>query len=73
MSWDGKIFVCKCLVQCDLLRVTVAFSCKGIWLQNLLIEGLWPNKANIWWIQEGALGMCAHFRSNYFSISWSFC
>ena len=29
-----KNFVCKCLVQCDLLRVTDAFSCKRAWQQK---------------------------------------
>ena len=34
MSLDSIIFVCKCLVQCDLLRVTEAFSCKRAWQQK---------------------------------------
>ena len=34
MSLDGIIFVCKCLVQFDLARVTDAFSCKRVWLQK---------------------------------------
>ena len=39
MSLDSIIFVCKCLVQCDLLRVTEAFSCKRAWQQK---SAEWP-------------------------------
>ena len=38
-SLDSKIFVCKCLVQCDLLRVTEAFSYKRAWQQK---SAEWP-------------------------------
>ena len=39
MSLDSIIFVCKCLVQYDLLRITEAFICKRAWQQK---SAEWP-------------------------------
>ena len=38
MSLDSIIFVHKCPIQCDLVRVTEVFSCMRDWLKNLLSD-----------------------------------